>query len=117
MSNFADAMCRRFQFIFCVEIVVSFGRRNEWIVGEPRVVAASMETDVADARSGTLGGFERAADHRLIDIAETDSTGVQHGEKFLFIPGAVPDFDDERVIAEAVEKIFQVREIFRGVVK
>src|SRR5579863_4718535 len=102
-----DAFCPGFQFVFFVKIVVALGWRNEGIIGEPCVIPAAVEPDVANMRGGALGGFERAANHRLINVAETDFPGVEHSEEFFVVPGAVPYFNDERVVTKAVEEIFQ----------
>src|ERR1700733_12118430 len=98
----ADAIRPGRELLILIKVVVTFFGRYERIIGEPRVIAASVKADVADSRRGALSGFHRAANHRLINVAEAHAPGVKHREKFFVIPGAVPDFDHERVIAEAI---------------
>ena len=48
-GDVADAFCPGFEFVFFVEIVVALGRRDERIIREPSVVAASVKTNASFA--------------------------------------------------------------------
>ena len=102
-GDFADARGPGSEFDGGVEIVVALVGRDGGIFREPGIVAAAVETDVADRRSGLRGGGERAADDGLIDVAEAGVVFAEKGESFGRIPGGVPDFDDERIVGEALE--------------
>lgn len=102
-GDFADAGGPGSEFFGGVKIVVALVGGDGGVVGEPGVVAAAVEADVADGRSGLRGGGERAADDGLIDIAEAGVVFAEKRESFGGIPGGVADFDDERIVGKALE--------------
>lgn len=102
-GDFANARDPRSEFFRGIEIIVALVGGDGGIVGKPGIVAPAMEADIADGRSGFRGGCERAANDRLIDVAEAGIVFAEECEGLVGIPGAVADFDDERVIGEALE--------------
>ena len=102
-GNFANAGNPRSEFFRGVQIIVALVGRDGGIVGKPGIVAAAMEADIADRRGGLRGGRQRAANDRLIDVAEAGIVFAEESEGLGGIPGGVADFDDERVIGEALE--------------
>jgi hypothetical protein len=102
-GDFANASDPGSEFFGGIKIIVAFVGRDGGIVGEPGIVAAAVEADIADGRSGLRGGRERAANDRLIDVAEADVVFAEEGESLGGIPGGVANLDDERVIGEALE--------------
>jgi hypothetical protein len=102
-GDFANARDPRSEFFRGIEIIVALVGRDGGIVREPGIVTPTVEADIADGRSGFRGGRERAANDRLIDVAEAGVVLPKESESLWGIPGAVADFDDERVIGEALE--------------
>src|ERR1700689_2225506 len=103
--DMADAICPGLKFIFLIQVVVPFFGWDEWIIGEPGVIPASVQTNITNTRRRALRRFHGAADHELINVTETDAPGMQQREEFFVIPSAMADLDDERVIAEPVEEL------------
>jgi hypothetical protein len=102
-GDFANARDPGSEFFGRVKIIVALVGGDGGIVREPGIVAAAMETDIADWGSGLRGGRERAANDRLIDVAEASVVLPKEDESFGGIPGTVANFDDETVIGEALE--------------
>jgi hypothetical protein len=116
-GDFVDAGDPRSQFFRGVEIVVALVGGNGRVVGEPRVVAAAMKTDVAEGRSDLRRRSERTADDGLVDVAEAGVVFTEERESFGGVPRVVADFDDERVIAKAEENGGEIRDGFPGAMK
>ena len=94
----------RFEFGIRIQIVVAFMARLFGGVVEPRVVTAAVEADIANGGCSAFCGFERAADDGLIYVAEADAAFVEHVIEACVVPCGVADFDDERIVLEAIEE-------------
>src|ERR1700687_244442 len=100
-----------------VKVVIAFVLRKFWVVAEPGVVAAAVQADVANRRSGFFRRLKRAADHGLIDVAECRVMLTEQREEFGIVPGGVAHLYRERVIGEALQNGTKVCGSFRGAVK
>jgi len=74
------------------------------VVAEPSVVAAAVETDVADGRCSEGGRLQRAADDGLIDVAESGMVFAKQFQSAVVLPRGVAKFYDKGVIGEAFEQ-------------
>ncbi len=102
--DFADAPGPRSKFFRRIEIVVAFVGGDGGVVGEPGVVPAAVEANVANGRGGRFGRFERAADDGLVNVAEAGAVLAQQGESIGVIPRGVAHLDDEGIVAEALQE-------------
>jgi len=100
-----------------IEIVVAFMGGRGGIVGEPGVVAAAVQSDVAHGRSAFRGGFQGTADDGLVDVAEGGMMLAQHRERLAGLPGSVAKLDGERVIGKTIEQRGEIADGFLGAVK
>ncbi len=103
-GDFADAPGPGTKFFRRIEIVVAFVGRDGGVVGEPGVVPAAVEADVADGRGGRFGRLERTADDGLVNVAETRPVLAQQGEGIGMVPRSVTHLDDEGIVAEALQE-------------
>ena len=85
-----------------IEIIIAFVGGSFGIVAEPGVVAAAVEADVTDGRGAFRGGFEGTADDGLVDVAEAYVVFAEELQGGLILPGGVAEFDDQRIIGEAL---------------
>ena len=94
LLDLLDALDPGNEFVGRIEIVVAFVGRQFWIVAEPGVVTAAVESDVADGRGALCRWSEGIADDGLIDVAEASLVFAQKIERGLSLPGGVAEFDD-----------------------
>ena len=107
-----DTRDPRIQLVRGIEIVVTLVGRSVRIVGEPGVIAAAVQADIADGRSHFGGRYDGAADERLVDIAEAHAMLAELFEHVLVLPGSVAQFHDQRVVGEALHNGQEVRGSF-----
>jgi len=110
--DFADAPGPGSKFFRGIKIVVAFVSGDGGVVGEPGVVPAAVEADVADRRGGRFGRFERTADDGLVDVAEARAVLAEQGEGIGSVPGSVADFDDEGIVGEALQERREISDGF-----
>ncbi len=103
LLDFANARGPRIEFLRRIKVVIVFVDRGGGIITEPGVVAAAVETNVADRRSGLGRRLERTADDGLIDVAKPDLVAMQKFECFLGLPRGVAKFNNERIVGESFE--------------
>ena len=105
------------KLLFGIEVVVALVAGQLGVVAEPGVLAAPVQADVAQRRSGALARFDRAADQRLVNVADSDVAFMQKRIKLGLGPGRMPHLNDKGVVVELPEDFLQAREIFSRVVK
>lgn len=116
-GNLLDAFRPGFQFFFRVKIIVTFILGNRWIVGEPSVVAATMQSYVTDGGSDAFAGHDGTADYGLVNVTESDVEFLKQGVQFSSIPRRMPHFYDEWIVVESFRQAFQVSQRVRSVMK
>src|SRR5260370_11932820 len=97
-----DAVSPGREFLGGVKIVVALMLRNFRIVGEPRIVAAAVQANVANRGSDLFRGLERAPDHRLIDVAESRVMLAQKRENVGIVPRSMAHLHRHRLIAQTL---------------
>jgi hypothetical protein len=70
LLDFLDAIDPRLEFFGRIKVAVAFAGGQLGIVAEPGVIAAAVESDIANGRCALRGSPYGVADDRLIDIAE-----------------------------------------------
>ena len=99
-----DARHPRIELFLRIEVVVSL---PAFLVREPLLVVASVKAGIRDAAGDRIGGFDRVAEQRLIDIDEADVVFVEKLEELVGLERRVTDFERLRVIREGVEQLRQ----------
>lgn len=104
LLDFLNARDPGVEFLSRIEIVVTLVGGKLGIIAEPGVVAAAVETHVANGRGALRGWREGIADDGLIDVAEASVVLMEKIESGVRLPGGMTEFDDKRVVGEAFEK-------------
>lgn len=117
LGNVTDSDGPGIEFLDGIEIVVALGRGRLGIVGEPVIVTAAVEPDVADRGSDAVARLDRMADHGLVDIAEADAARVEKIVEALPGPGGMTDLDDQAIVFEFVENFGETSDVLRGVME
>jgi hypothetical protein len=71
-------------------------------------VVAAVLTDIADARGGDGRRLHGTAEQRLVDIAEANTKLCQFIQNQGLDPTPVTDFNNQRVVGEAMVKAAKV---------
>src|SRR5437870_1932842 len=74
-----------------------------------------MQANIADGSSHVLGWRQRAADLRLVDIAEADVRSGEVRDRFRIVPAFMANLDDSRILDELAEQLFKILAVERGV--
>src|SRR5690348_2876606 len=117
LADFPDSRGPRLQFLGGVKVVVTLVGRNGFVVGEPGIVAAAVQPNVADGRGRLRGGRERTPDDRLVNVANPRAMFVQQRQRFRRVPGVVAHFNDEWIVAKTQQHRGKVRHGFLGAMK
>src|SRR5205807_4538704 len=80
LAEFTDGPDPWIELFRRVQIVVALVRRNIFVVGEPSIVAAAVQADIADRRSRLRGRRERTPNDGLIDVANAGAVLMQQGQ-------------------------------------
>src|SRR5438132_249425 len=81
--------------------------RHHWLVVEPRVIAASVQSHITN-RSRYLGGrLDRSSNHWLVNIAESRAMLTQPFKNFQHIPSRMPHLHHQWIVREPPQHSFQ----------
>ncbi len=117
LGDSPNACNPRIELVGGVKVIVALMRGSVGIVGEPGIVTAAMEADVADLGCTVFGWRRRVADDGLIDIAETDATLAEEFKNAGGLPGGMAKFNDQWIILKAGEHGSQELGCFGGAMK
>src|SRR5438552_700439 len=102
------ALGPRLQLFRRVQIVVSFVRRNRFIITKPSIVPPSVQPHINHRRSRLLRRAHRTPDQRLIDVAESRVVFRQQFKRLRHIPRRVSHFHHQRKIRESFKQLHQI---------
>src|SRR5439155_13749454 len=74
---------------------------------DPVIVIPAVDEDVAHRVRGAGGGWQRVAEHWLIEVDDPDPSRRELRVEVRFVPGDVADLNHQRILAESAGQVAQ----------